>query len=132
MKIAIPSRGQSVDAPVDERFGRCACFALTEDDGASWTIRENPCLQSPGGAGVQAAQFLDQEGVDILLVDNLGPKAAQVIQAAGIEIHTGIQGTVEQALRDYQEQKLKPVQAAGAPEAPGRQQRGRVRGGREK
>ncbi len=132
MKIAIPSKGQGADAPVDERFGRCAYFALTEDDGANWTIRENPCLKAPGGAGVQAAQFLTQEGVDVLLVDNLGPKAAQVIQAAGIEVHSGIQGTVQQALRDYQAQELKPMQEAVTPTGPGRQDRGRTRGGRER
>ena len=46
MKIAITATQGSLEAQVDPRFGRCACFLIVETDDLSYEIVENP--NAPG------------------------------------------------------------------------------------
>ncbi|BDZ69679.1 hypothetical protein GCM10025861_01960 [Methanobacterium petrolearium] len=52
-------------------------------------------------------EFIAGSGANKLLCGNLGPKAIQMLQAAGIEVYTGASGTVIEALHDWEEGKLK-------------------------
>ena len=41
MKIAISSMGRDLDAVIDPRFGRCACFVIVDTDDMSFEAFDN-------------------------------------------------------------------------------------------
>jgi predicted Fe-Mo cluster-binding NifX family protein len=44
-----------------------------------------------------------------VLTGNCGPKAFHTLQAAGIQVIVGVEGSVRQAVQNYQAGKLKPA-----------------------
>jgi len=103
-KIAISVMKEGWDAPVDERFGRAAGFAIVELEPQGRTLRFLPNTQNrqaAQGAGIQAAETVANSGVTILLTGHVGPKAFRALKAAGIAIFTGIKGSAEDAVNDY-------------------------------
>jgi len=111
MKIAITAQGKDLNAPVDFRFGRCPCFIIVDTDSMEFEAYENPAMMAPGGAGVQAAQFVASLGVTHVLTGEVGPNAYLALTAAGIQVITGVQGTVGEVVKAFKEGKL----ASGIP-----------------
>jgi predicted Fe-Mo cluster-binding NifX family protein len=113
MKLAICARGEGLEAQVDQRFGRCACFMIVDtQSGEALEMLRNESAGASGGAGPQSAQLLSQHDVEAVVLGNVGPNAAVALNAAGIEIYTGIEGTVQQTLQKFQEGKLQMIAEA--------------------
>jgi predicted Fe-Mo cluster-binding NifX family protein len=72
----------------------------------------NEAALSTGGAGIQAAQIVTKENVDVVLTGNIGPNAFQILQTAGITVFTGVEGTVHEALEKYKKGNLKQTGSA--------------------
>jgi len=118
MKICITSTGQDLDATVDQTFGRARYFLFVDSE-----TQETKAIQNaPGahGAGVQAAQLLDQHGASVLITGNVGPNALQGLRAAGIAIYTGASGTGKTALEDYEAGRLNTTDTPTRPGHGGR------------
>ncbi|MFZ2330798.1 MAG: NifB/NifX family molybdenum-iron cluster-binding protein [Atribacterota bacterium] len=101
MKIAITSTGTDLKSQVDPRFGRCAYFILIDTDNDKFEAIENSGVGGMGGVGVQSAQIMINKGVKTVLTGNCGPNAFQTLQADGIEVISGISGTVEEVLKKF-------------------------------
>lgn len=112
MKIAISSNGQRLESDVDPRFGRCKYFLAVDSDTKEFEAFPNESAEVMGGAGIRAAQFVADLDVKAVLSGNIGPNAFDVLNAAGIEILTCVEGTVNDAIEDYKEGKLKRVEAS--------------------
>ncbi|MFA5270858.1 MAG: NifB/NifX family molybdenum-iron cluster-binding protein [Candidatus Omnitrophota bacterium] len=110
MRICITSCGKTLDSVVDSRFGRCAYFIFYDIETADFEVQENSNAQSQGGAGIQSAQFVASKEVKAVLTGNVGPNAYQTLNAAGIEIYTGVTGTIKEAIEQYKTGKLKLTQ----------------------
>ena len=106
MKICITSEGTSLDSKIDPRFGRCRYFIIVETDAMGFQAIENSNLQASGGAGIQSGQLMASNNVKAVLTGNCGPNAFQTLQAAGIEVFTGVSGTVREALEKYRKGAL--------------------------
>jgi predicted Fe-Mo cluster-binding NifX family protein len=102
MKICITSQGKELSSPVDPRFGRCAYFIIIETDTMELEVIENNSALASGGAGVQSGQLVTGKGVKAVLTGNVGPNAFDTLTAGGIQIITGVSGTVEDAIKKYQ------------------------------
>lgn len=102
MKVAVTAGEPSLDAAVDPRFGRCACFLIVETDDLTFEAVENPNLVLGGGAGIQSAQLMSEKGVAFVLTGNCGPNAYRTLAAAGIEIITGCSGSVREVVAQFQ------------------------------
>jgi predicted Fe-Mo cluster-binding NifX family protein len=111
MKICITSSGKTLDSTVDSRFGRCAYFIIYDTGTGNFEAQENSNAQFQGGAGIQSAQFVASYGVKAVLTGNVGPNAYQTLNAAGIEIYTGVSGNIKEAIEQYKAGKLKITQA---------------------
>jgi predicted Fe-Mo cluster-binding NifX family protein len=109
MKICVTSQGDNLDAQVDPRFGRCPYFIVVETDTSEFEAMQNPNVNGMGGVGVQSGQFMSEKKVKAVLTGNVGPNAFRTLQAAGIDIITGISGTVRQALEKYKNGGLTPA-----------------------
>jgi predicted Fe-Mo cluster-binding NifX family protein len=101
MKVAISATGPSLDAAVDPRFGRCPCFVLVDTDDMSVSSVENGSGALGGGAGIQSAQLVAQQGARAVLTGSCGPNAHQTLSAAGIQVFTGCAGSVTQVVERY-------------------------------
>ncbi|MFP4521195.1 MAG: NifB/NifX family molybdenum-iron cluster-binding protein [Fibrobacterota bacterium] len=113
MKIAFTSQGYSMEAPIDKRFGRAKNFVIYDEDTEEVGVKDNSQnLGAAQGAGVQASQNVADLGVGAIVTGNVGPKAFSGLNAAGIDIYIGAEGTVKQAYEAFKAGKLQ--KAAGA------------------
>ncbi|MDI9396133.1 MAG: NifB/NifX family molybdenum-iron cluster-binding protein [Euryarchaeota archaeon] len=106
MKICISASGKELDSEVDPKFGRCNYFVLIDPDTGAVTSIKNPGSEASSGAGIRAAEAIVRAGAEILLTGSVGPNSFSVLSEAGIEIYSGIRGTVDFALEEYKSGKL--------------------------
>jgi predicted Fe-Mo cluster-binding NifX family protein len=111
MKICVSATANSLDAPVDPRFGRCQYFLIVDSETMQFEAIPNMASGAMGGAGIQAAQIIASKGVKALITGNVGPNAFQALSAAGIQIITGAYGTVREAVEKYKKGELKGISA---------------------
>jgi predicted Fe-Mo cluster-binding NifX family protein len=116
MKICVSSVAESLDAPVDPRFGRCQYLVIVDSETMQFEAISNLAMGAMSGAGIQAAQTIASRGVRVVLTGNVGPNAFQALTAAGIEIVTGAFGTVREVVEKYKKGELTRT---GAPTVPG-------------
>jgi predicted Fe-Mo cluster-binding NifX family protein len=109
VKICVTSEGKTLDSKVDSRFGRCQYFVFVDTDTSEFETIANPNAQFAGGAGIQSGQLMISKGVKAVLTGNVGPNALQTLKASGIEVFTGLSGTVKEALDKYKKGELKPT-----------------------
>ena len=120
MRIAISATETSLDAPMDDRFGRCPCFVITDAEGSVHDTIENVHAERGSGAGIQAACLLIERGVSVVLTGRCGPNASETLAAAGVGIVTGCSGTVRQAVERFAAGGGEPtVSDVGAPAGAG-------------
>ncbi|MFA5156677.1 MAG: NifB/NifX family molybdenum-iron cluster-binding protein [Candidatus Omnitrophota bacterium] len=111
MQICITSEGKTLDSRVDQRFGRCQNFIFFDTDSGNFEAQENVSFQLQGGAGIQSAQFVASKGAKAVLTGNVGPNAFQTLNAGGIDIYTGVSGSIREAIEAYKSGKLKKIQS---------------------
>jgi predicted Fe-Mo cluster-binding NifX family protein len=127
MKIAVTSSGTTLDDVVAVGFGRCPYFLIVDPDTMEFDAYPNPNINQFGGAGVQSARFMADRDVSVVLTGRCGPNAIQTFGAAGIKVVTGVSGTVNQVVQQYNAGKLV---ATSLPELIGNYGTGRMDGGR--
>lgn len=113
MKIAVTAVDDHLDAPVDSRFGRAAFFLIVNSDSLEYKSIPNPNIDALGGAGIQSAQLVINNGITSLLTGKCGPKAFQALSSAGIQIYEEVTGTVREALEAFQNNRYVPVKTPG-------------------
>jgi len=112
MKVAITASGPSLDAAVDPRFGRAAFFVVANPDSDAYEVHDNAQnLNAAQGAGIQAAQTVSRLGVEAVITGHCGPKAFEVLNAAGIKVVVGAEGSVRSALEAFRAGRLTPSHA---------------------
>jgi predicted Fe-Mo cluster-binding NifX family protein len=112
MKIAVSTAGQNMEAQLDPRFGRCTYFLIIDTDTMEFEVFDNANAAMGSGAGIQAAQFVDSKGARAVITGNCGPKAMEVLSAAGIQVYTGQHGIVRDLVKAYQNGELSAATAA--------------------
>jgi predicted Fe-Mo cluster-binding NifX family protein len=112
MKIAVSSTGPNLDSEVDPRFGRCQYFLIVDLDDMGFEAVANGSMGQQGGAGIQSAKVVAEKGVKAVLTGNVGPNAYQVLSEVGVDVITGVSGTVREAARQYKEGRLGPARKA--------------------
>jgi len=113
MKLAITAAGESLQSSVDPRFGRAKFFVVVDTDSQTVTAISNDVnLNAAQGAGIQAGKRVVELGAKALLTGHVGPKAFSTLRAGDIEVYTGAEGTVADAVEQFKAGKLKAAQAA--------------------
>lgn len=107
MKIAISSSGPDLDSQVDPRFGRCQYFMIVDPDDMSFEAVPNGNLAQGSGVGIQSAKVVADKGAKAVLTGNVGPNAHRVLSEAGLDVMTGVSGTVREATKRYKNGELK-------------------------
>jgi predicted Fe-Mo cluster-binding NifX family protein len=115
MKIAVSAQGPDLNSLVDPRFGRAAYFIIYDTSDKTFDSLDNSGNAGAAqGAGVQAAQFVGQRSANVVVSGNMGPKAFEVLRAAGVQMVSWSNGTVAEAIELVQKGELQPIEAANA------------------
>ncbi len=109
MKIAVSSTGNTLDSPIDPRFGRCQFFVFVDPETMEFEAVENQAMMAAGGAGPQATQFITNQGAEAVITGNVGPNASSSLMAAGIKIYVGATGTVKETINRFKNGQLQEV-----------------------
>jgi len=113
MKIAFSTTGETMESPLDARFGRAPKFLVYDLDSEAFEVVDNrQNLNAAQGAGIQSAETVARLGVKSIVTGHCGPKAFRVLLAAGIKIYTSDAPTVAAALELYRSGKLIEAKAA--------------------
>lgn len=109
MKICVSASSNSLDGNVDSRFGRCPYFIMVDSETMEFNVISNDSINAAHGAGIQAAQTVVNNGVNVVITGNVGPNAFNVLSASGVKIVTGVSGNIREAIEKYKSGKLKEV-----------------------
>jgi predicted Fe-Mo cluster-binding NifX family protein len=112
MKIVVTATGASLDAPASPVFGRCPWYIFVDPGTMGFEALENPAMAAGGGAGIQAAQFVIEQGASTVVTGNVGPNAFSVFRSAGVPVYVGQEGTVRDAVEAYKNGQLREVSGA--------------------
>jgi len=111
MKIVITAKNPNLESEVDPRFGRCSYFLIVDTDTMSFENISNESTMASGGAGIQAAQNVAKTGAKIVITGNMGPNAFQTLSAAGIQVFTGANGSIKEAIEKYKKGELNKAES---------------------
>jgi len=120
MKIALSAQGdKGLEEQIDSRFGRCPFFVFVEIDKDKKEIINNKTIKNEsaeqfGGAGTTSAQFVANEGAEVVITSNTGPKAFQVLTQLGIDIYQG-QGKIKDVIQEFLKGNLNKTSQATGP-----------------
>ncbi len=106
MKIAIPVDSRGLDARVSANFGRANGFLFYDTETKAENYIENAARMARGGAGIQAAQTIVDQGAVALLTPRLGGNAADVLDEAGVKIYRSLEGTAQENVTAFAEGRL--------------------------
>lgn len=106
MRIVVTSNGRDLDAPASSVFGRCPFYLFVDTDTMQCQAVDNPALSAAGGAGIQAAQLIIEQGAQAVLTGNVGPNAYNVFRAANVPVYLIGEGTVREAIEAYKAGRL--------------------------
>ncbi|MFA7120154.1 MAG: NifB/NifX family molybdenum-iron cluster-binding protein [Bacilli bacterium] len=101
MKIAISSQGKEKDSLMDSRFGRCQYFCIynTEDD--SFRVIANTAINSNSSAGIEAANLVLKENIDIVITGNIGPNANEVLKRSNKKVFVSEMKKISEIINEY-------------------------------
>ncbi len=86
MKIAITSTGNSPDAKLDSRFGRCSFFVIYDNESYSTEFIPNPNKENVEGAGPASVQLLTNRGVKKVISNEFGTKVKAIFDKLQIQL----------------------------------------------
>lgn len=113
MKIAISSTGEKTSDLVDPRFGRCQYFQFYDTESRKIETVQN--IEAPlaeSGAGVQTAELVANQGAEVVITGNCGPKAFSALQEEGIRVYSCSDSSVKQAIEKLDRGELVQLTAS--------------------
>jgi predicted Fe-Mo cluster-binding NifX family protein len=113
VKIAFTTSGETLDAPLDSRFGRAPKFLIYDTETDTTEVVDNSRnLNAMQGAGIQSAEIVSRLGAEYLVTGHCGPKAFGALSAASIKIYTTNAATVREALEQLKAGNLSTAESS--------------------
>lgn len=86
MKIAITSTGNSPEATLDSRFGRCSFFVIYNTDDHAMEFIPNPNKEKVEGAGSASVNLMAARGVKKVISGEFGAKVKSTFDSLKIQL----------------------------------------------
>ncbi|MGD9566918.1 MAG: NifB/NifX family molybdenum-iron cluster-binding protein [Sedimentibacter sp.] len=106
MKLMIPLDENSTKSNVCISFGRSPYFLIFDTDSNESKYIKNTAAESQGGAGIKAAQIIVDNKAEILITPRCGKNAAEVLNAANIQIYKSINESIKDNIDNFTMGKL--------------------------
>jgi len=121
MKIAVSADGADLEAKVAQKFGTTEYLLIIDSDSGNFEAVPNPGASGQRGAGVQAVVLAISKDIKTVLTGWCSPAVRHQLTANGIEVISGLSGTVGELVEKYRKGDLqKGVEAEVKPAAGGR------------
>ncbi|MDY0132217.1 MAG: NifB/NifX family molybdenum-iron cluster-binding protein [Desulforegulaceae bacterium] len=115
MKIAVTSKGKTLDSEVDPRFGRAEFILVVDSDTFEFEVIDNSENRNAfKGAGIKAASDISEHKAEVLLTGYCGPNAFTTLEAAEIKACDNVSGTIREAVENFKNGKYKILDAPNA------------------
>ena len=113
MKVAVPTNGdRGLEEEVGLHFGKVPTYTIVDTMTQQVEVVENTS-EHRGGVGLPP-DLIANTGANVMIVFNAGMRAINRLQELGIDVYTGAQGTVKEALEALHEGRLEPANAQNA------------------
>jgi predicted Fe-Mo cluster-binding NifX family protein len=86
MKVAITSTGNSPDATLDSRFGRCSYFVVYDTESQTTEYIPNPNKEYVEGAGPASVNLVASRGVKKVVSGEFGAKVKSIFDSLQIQL----------------------------------------------
>ena len=106
MRIAISSDKPDLEARVGSRWGTSKYLMIVDLRTMAVESLPNSGASGQGGGGIQAVVLAISKKVDAVLTGYCSPTAEKYLTANGIEVLTGVSGTVAEVVRQYKKGDL--------------------------
>ncbi|NMA69396.1 MAG: dinitrogenase iron-molybdenum cofactor [Desulfitobacterium sp.] len=106
LKIAVASEM----GMVAEHFGHCTNFNIFETDNKK--IVKSECLPNPGHRPGFLPNYLNDQGVNVVISGGMGGGAIEIFNEHNIEVIIGAKGNVEEVVEKYLEGTLESTGSA--------------------
>ena len=101
MRIAVASEENKVSG----HFGHCEGFTIYEVKDRD--ILGSVFLDNPGHKPGFLPKYLGEQNVDVIIAGGMGEKAQALFSENNIEVVVGVQGNIEEAVKEYISGNLK-------------------------
>jgi predicted Fe-Mo cluster-binding NifX family protein len=102
MKVAVTSKGTSLDSEIDPHFGRAPYILIVDTETFEFEALDNSSnVNAFKGAGIQAATMIADKGAEVLLTGYCGPNAFRTLEAAGVKVVSDVEGIVRGAVATF-------------------------------
>lgn len=101
MKIAVPASAPDLDARVEFRLGTTPYLLVIDTDDMSFETVAWPARSNAPGTGVHALSLALDMGARTILSGYVSPNIAGPLRQNGIEVVTGVSGSVRNAIVKY-------------------------------
>ena len=101
MKIAISTNLEKVS----EHFGRCPEFTIIEIENNK--VKNKKIISNPGHRTNFLPKFLKKQGVSYVIAGGAGFRAQKLFEQFDIKLITGIQGEINQVIKNFIKGKIK-------------------------
>ena len=99
MRIAVPV--EENEKEICPSFGRTPLFYIYDTETKEGHILENDAINTPGGAGIKAAQTILDSKAAVVLVPRCGENAVKVLNAGGIKLYKSVGLSVEENIHAF-------------------------------
>lgn len=103
LKIAISAEGKNLDSRVGQRLGDSQYMLIVDLETGDFEAIPNPRGSGQRAAGIQAVVLAITKEVSIVFTGYCSPNARKYLADNGIEVLTGIVGTVADVLEKYKQ-----------------------------
>ncbi|MBN2456598.1 MAG: hypothetical protein JXB29_08720 [Sedimentisphaerales bacterium] len=101
MKVAVPSDGPNMDANVAHRLSAAEYLLIIDVESGEFEALPESINLHQRGSGVRTIVTAVSKGANAILTGYCGPSIVSQLESSGVEILTGITGTVRGALDQY-------------------------------
>ena len=114
MKIAVSAQQPNLQSPVGQRLGTSAYLIFLDTQTMAFEAVPSPAAADQRASGLQAVVLAIDRHVDVLLTGYGSPMAIRYLSESGINVVTGVTGTVADAVAEYRQQRFAaPIDNAG-------------------
>jgi predicted Fe-Mo cluster-binding NifX family protein len=114
MKICIPSQTkEGKTSQLNGHFGSAPYFTLYDSDTHEYQIISNSNAHHSHGQ-CHPLSVIGIQNIDALICRGMGRRAIQILQNAGIKVYLSHASTVEESLKEFQDNKLEIMDMEGA------------------
>ena len=105
MKIAISTDGKNIGENKVTTFCGCDSFLIIDTKANSMIAVENENKGIPSAVGGTAGQLVSNQGIDAVIVSDIGLEALEIFDRYGIKVYQG-EGKINDAIRQLEEGRL--------------------------